>query len=188
VRAENLDRQAAELIEAGNIRAEWFLRTLETKQHAGRARDELASRGIDPSSPDNRVTAQEWLEEHRADQVAEDPHRVVTDVDVEDATGTQVDDLRTRPSMVAEMPLPDIRERAAAEAPVAANTEDWDRVPDIDTTRAAVDAAARALEEMAQRQAWEATRDAEDRSDQMAAWQAADQVRPDADQWVDVLE
>jgi hypothetical protein len=120
--------------------------------------------------------------------VAEDPHRVVTDVDVEDATGTQVDDLRTRPSMVAEMPLPDIRERVAAEAPVAANTEDWDRVPDIDTTRAAVDAAARALEEMAQRQAWEATRDAEDRSDQMATWQAADQVRPDADQWVGVLE
>jgi conjugative relaxase-like TrwC/TraI family protein len=185
-RADELARQAAELVEAGNIRGRWFMETLETKHHADRAREELTARRIDPDALDERVTAQEWLAAHREDHVVEDPHRVITEKDVADNTDEVVDD---RPVMVAEMPLPDIRERVEVEDPVEANTKDWDRVPDMDTTRAVVDAAARALEEMAQRQAWEDVREAEDHSGQMATWQAADQVRADtADQRVDVLE
>jgi hypothetical protein len=183
-RAEALDRQAAELLAASNIRGEWFMRTLETKQHAERAREDLQLRGVDPDAVEDRVTPQEWLDEHRAELTIEDPHRVVTDTDIAGDHDTLVDD---RPEMVVEMPIPDIRERAAVEAPVAANTEDWDRVPDIDTTRAAVDAAARALEEMAQRQAWEADREAEDRAYEVSTWEAADQVRPAAGEPVDVL-
>ena len=160
-RADQLDRQAAELLKAGDIRGQWFLRTLETRHLAEQAREELEHRGIDLDAIEDRVTPTEWLAEHRADQIVEEPHRVITDTDVLGATDSVVGD---RPLMVAEMPLPDIRERAEIEEPIDANTKDWDRVPDMDTTRAAVDAAARALEEMAQRQAWEDAREAEDHS------------------------
>jgi hypothetical protein len=182
-RADELAAQAAELHTAGEIRGQWFVRTLETKHHAERAREELDHRGIDLNAVEDKVTAAEWLTEHRTDQVVEDPHRVVTDADLADDTDTLVAD---RPDMVGEMPLPDIRERVEVEEPIKANDDDWSRIPDIDTTRTAVDAAARALDEMTQRDSWEDQREAEDQAWLETNWDAT-QART-ADETADVAE
>jgi hypothetical protein len=188
-RADALEQQAAGLLEAGRIRGEWFLGTLETKHHADRAREELTARGIDPDGPDERITPREWLAAHHHDQVAEDPHRVITDADVAvDDINTQLDGGHLPGVMVPEMPLPDIRDTAATSTPVEENTNDWTRVPDMDTTRDALEVAARALEEMEQRRAWEADREAEDRAYQTTTRQAADQARAGVDSYADVLE
>jgi hypothetical protein len=86
------------------------------------------------------------------------------------------------------MPRPDIRQRVEDEVPLVENTKDWTRVPDMDTTRGAVEVAARALVEMHQRRAWETEREADDHAYQAAQWQATDQARADTDQRVDVLD
>jgi conjugative relaxase-like TrwC/TraI family protein len=191
-RAAALERQAAGLLEAGRIRGEWFLDTLETKHHAERAREELKNRGVDLDDPTGRVTARELLEAQQLGIEVDDLHREITDADVDDAPtdlNTPVDDTAQQPrGMVPEMPLPDIRDTAAAWPPIEENTEDWTRVPDVDTTRDAVEVAARALVEMEQRRAWEAEREAEDHAYQAAQWQATDQARADTDQRVDVLD
>jgi hypothetical protein len=191
-RADALERQAVGLLEAGRIRGEWFLGTLETKHHAERARAELKNRGIDGNNPTQRVTARELLEAQQLSIEIDDLHREITETDVDDAPtdlDTQLDDTARQPRvMVPEMPLPDIRQRVEDEVPVAANTKDWTRVPDMDTTRDAVEVAARALVEMQQRRAWEADREAEDRGYQTATWHAADQVWGGADSYADVLE
>jgi hypothetical protein len=100
----------------------------------------------------------------------------------------RVDTRLPLPLFNPEMPLPDIRDTAAARTPVEENTKDWTRVPDMDTTRDALEVAARALEEMEQRRAWEADREAEDRAYQTTTRQAADQVRDGVDSYADVLE
>jgi hypothetical protein len=89
--------------------------------------------------------------------------------------------------MVAEMPLPDIRERVEVEEPIVANDDDWSRIPDMDTTRASVDAAARALDEMTQRDSWDAQREAEDQAWLDTNWDAS-QALDDTDERVDVAE
>lgn len=43
------------------------------------------ARGIDLDNPAERVTAEEWLDAHRAEQLAEDAHREITEYDVDDA-------------------------------------------------------------------------------------------------------
>jgi hypothetical protein len=119
---------------------------------------------------------------------------VITDGDVDDTTAVahDTDNIReTSPDgteMVPEMPLPDIREHVEDATPVVANTEDWTRVPDMDTTRDALEVAARALNEMEQRRAWEADREAEDHYKMAGQWQAADQIRADLDSYATVLE
>lgn len=196
IRAEQLDEQAAELHHAGNIRGRWFAETLGTKHRADAAREELGRRGVDLKAVEERVTPLEWIEAHRADQSVEEPHRVVTDVDIARDTDTLTDLPRSdlpapaaqRGDMVAEMPLPDIRERVEYEEPVPENTTSWDQVPDVDTTKASVDAAARALEEMSQRQAWEADRAAEDQQWLATNWGSSDQPLADAEPLADVAE
>jgi conjugative relaxase-like TrwC/TraI family protein len=180
-RAVVLQEQAAALLAADNVRAEWFVHTAVTRYHADRARLELASRGIDPDSADERVTAEEWLTAHREERAVEEPLQVVTDADVDELAVERETPVEERPVMVAEIPVPDIRGAAAGDPAFDENSEGWTRVPDVDTTRQAVEEAHRALEEMAQRVAWEAAREAEEHAGRLGQWHAADQALADAE-------
>jgi len=79
--ADTLDQHTAELATADEARGTWLAHTAATRAAADRATAELAARGIDATTtPDDTVTAAEWLAAHRAADTAEDPHREVADV------------------------------------------------------------------------------------------------------------
>jgi conjugative relaxase-like TrwC/TraI family protein len=181
-RADHLDRQATALLKGGDIRAAWFVQTLGTKDRADRAKDELKDRGVDVSDPAGRVTARELLEAQHLGIEVDDLHREITETDIAHNTDPLPESIRERPAMVAEMPLPDIRDTAAAGPRVEENDKDWTRVPDMTTTRIALDVAARALVEMEQRRAWEADREAEDHA--RTAARSTEAERAPADVWV----
>lgn len=197
--ADALAERAAQLEAADQARAEWFASTAVTRDTAARARAELGARGIDLNDPAERVTAAEWLAADRAERVAEDPHRVVSDdadlLDVVDDPGaapvadtTEVAAGDAAP--VAETAVPDIRDVSKADVTEHADPEQRHRVPTADETAADVARAQQALVEIearrqgdAAREACEATEDT--RRDELARWSeqdhGAEQTTHDAD-------
>ncbi len=69
----------AALEEVDHARAVWFAHTANSREKCHRARTELRARGIDPDDPDDRVTAEEWFDAHRAEQDEADPTREIRD-------------------------------------------------------------------------------------------------------------
>lgn len=65
-----------------DARGEWAANTAVTRDLAERAEKELAERGVQPGAEEDRVTAEEWLEEDRRVKEAEDEIRPVTEADV----------------------------------------------------------------------------------------------------------
>jgi len=134
---------------------------------------------VDLDDPGDRVTAEEWLAEHRAEQLAADADREVRDEhelaeadaarearDAEDTTETDVADVR------------DTTTRAATESTDPAERR---RVPTADETAAAVARAQVALAEIAARAEADAAREARDaedhaRREELTRW--AEQDRP----------
>lgn len=180
-RTTELEAHVTRLDENDTARAEYYLRTAPTRAAAELARVELARRDIDPDSRANAATAEEWLTAWREGQAQEEAYLPVTGADVEDNTLDRDGAIGAELDVMVETAVPDIREIAAVEQPLVENVDDWERLPTEDTTRAAVEAAHRALEEIRQRDEWEAAREAEDRVAQTAMWAAADQLRADAD-------
>lgn len=178
-RAALLEQRAAQLDAADTARAQWYIATMVTRETAHRARLELASRGIDPDHPPEAVTAQDWLAAHRAERAESEPHRAVTEADIDDLTLDRAAALDGAGSVfAAETDVPDIREVAALEPPAVENIDDWERVPDLDDTKTSVERAHRALAELAARHQWEAAQEA--RAAQLAHWHTADQARAEA--------
>ena len=60
--------RAAELEEVDRARARWYAETAVTRDKAHRSGAELRARGIDLDASDDRVTADGWIEAHRAEQ------------------------------------------------------------------------------------------------------------------------
>ncbi len=190
VQADALAERAAQLETADEARAEWFASTAVTRDTAARARAELGARGVDLNDPAQRVTAAEWLEADRAERVAEDPHRVVSDdADLLDAA----DDLGEAPeggakaaspaaddqaaaaaarvadttetvaedaAPVAETAVPDVRDTSVTDASEHADPAQRHRVPTADETAADVARAQQALTEIEARREADAEREA----------------------------
>ncbi|MGH3614191.1 MAG: hypothetical protein ACRDRK_16670 [Pseudonocardia sp.] len=129
--ADNLTARAAELQAVDDARARWLAHTAGTRAAAERAKAELGARHADDTEPEQKVTAEEWLAAHHAEQRVEDPDRVITEADIADRIDQQVDDAdHDTPSAVqqddraverdrVELSAPDVREVAAVEpAPV----------------------------------------------------------------------
>ena len=178
-----LDRQAAQLEKADDIRARWYAHTANTRAAEQRARDELAARGVDPDTDDRDTTAERWLDAHRADQAAEDRHREITDehdlTDLAEARDADQRAAEPAPSRdAAETDLADIREQTAAEPKREPRAEDdWTRVPSADETADSVTRAQRALAELDARDAHDQRREAEEaRERQLNRWHADDQA------------
>ncbi|WP_246633220.1 MobF family relaxase [Pseudonocardia nigra] len=81
-RADQLAEQVDALTAADDARSLWLIETAVTRDRAERARQALSWRGIDVDSPDDRVTAQEWLDADHAAKLAADPDRPITEHDL----------------------------------------------------------------------------------------------------------
>ena len=186
--AEGLAERAQLLEDADHARALWYVHTAVTRETAARARGVLQARGIDLDDPDERTTAAEWLDAHRADQAAEDADREITDEsqlldhavpdDLDyaarrDEDVVEVPEPRRAPDTVAVPPLEtvvdDIRDTTDAAAPNAATGRG--RIPSTDETAAAVACAQAALAELDARRRAEAAREAEaEHRDELTRW------------------
>jgi AAA domain-containing protein len=83
--AERYTAMIPELEAADDARARWYAHTAATREAAERARAALRIRGVDIDTPDDRVTAEEWLAAHAADQTEDEQARHITEDDVTDA-------------------------------------------------------------------------------------------------------
>jgi conjugative relaxase-like TrwC/TraI family protein len=179
--ADVLDRQAAQLDKADDIRAGWYAHTANTRAAEQRARLELAARGVDPDRDDRDTSAEQWLEAYRAEQTAEDWHREITDEhDLTDlAEARDADQRAAEPAAsadAAETNRVDIREHATREAKREPRAEhDWTRVPTADQAADSISRAQRALAELEARRTDERRHEAEeDRERQISRWRADD--------------
>ena len=91
-RVVELEPIVADLEFADDVRTAWRLDTEVTRDKAERARHAVGLRGIDLDNPGERVTAQEWLDAHLAEQLVADAERAITEHDVADTD--HVDDSR----------------------------------------------------------------------------------------------
>jgi hypothetical protein len=80
--AEQIAEQIAQLTAADDARAAFLVDSAVTRGRAERARTAAGLRGINLDDQSDRVTAQEWLDAHLADQRADEAHREVTEDDL----------------------------------------------------------------------------------------------------------
>jgi conjugative relaxase-like TrwC/TraI family protein len=175
--ADLLDRQAAQLEKADEIRALWYAHTAGSRAAADRARDELGSRGINPDTDERAVTAEQWLEAHHAEEAIEDQHRDITEehdfTEVAEQRDQAQREAEPEPRDAVESNVADIREHAASEPKRASRGDDndWTRVPTADQTADSITRAQRALNEIHQRDADDRRREAEQaRARQLNHW------------------
>ncbi|WP_219417705.1 MobF family relaxase [Pseudonocardia nigra] len=82
-RAEELAPVVADLEFADDTRTAWRYETEVTRDKAERARYAAGLRGINLDDPGERVTAEEWLDAHLAEQLAADADRAITEHDLD---------------------------------------------------------------------------------------------------------
>lgn len=153
-RHQQLTEHRAELEMADEGRAAWHAHTEQTRAAAKRAQDELTVRGFPVDDPQDRVTAQEWLDAHLADQAAEDPVRPVTETDI--AADEFPDHQTAEEAATAETDIADLREASARDELEDSDDDRRERVPTSEETRATLARLRAAQAEMAARQAQEA--------------------------------
>lgn len=165
--AEQLAEQVQQLELADDVRAAWWADTAVTRDNAERARVALNLRGIDLDTPQDRVTAEEWLAAERAAQAeAERDAEIIDEHDLIEepshATAAAADrlaashDEQALEVAVAEPGPPDIRHISIADRGECHDPEHRRRVPPVDETAATVTRAHAALAELQARAAAEA--------------------------------
>jgi ribosomal protein S18 acetylase RimI-like enzyme len=173
--ADLLDARAAELAEADRARGLWYAHTAPTRVAADRASAELAARETEQPVEEPAVTAEEWLAEHRAAAVDQDPHRVVADeVDLAHARAERDVDVATA---FPEPPdAPELEQNILRPSPEPVTVdEDVVRVPSAEETAATIARARQALAEIRRRDALDANRAAEEsRAEQLTRWHEHD--------------
>ena len=140
--------------------------TAVTRDKAERSDFELRARGVDRDAGEAKVTGEQWLEIHRAEQAEADRYREVRD-DYE-LTDDRDDAVADEPVLAVE-PQRDIRETAVRDP-----GEDGDRrprVPVVDETTATVARAGAALDELDARRAAEQAHADEEAAERDAAEQ-----------------
>ena len=178
VDAADAARTVADLQAVDDARASWWLHTAITRDNAERARAELGNRGVDLDDPTDQVTAEEWLDAHRADQAAEEPHREVTETDIADEDHTNA----VEPAV--ETSVPDLRDESTTDATEHADPDRGHVLSSHEAT-VAVARAQTALAEIAARRAADEQHKAEaaaeqERYDELARWAEHDPAELDA--------
>ncbi len=164
--AAQLAEQLAQLEFVDDARAQWAATTAVTRDKAERSDFELRARGVDRDTGEAKVTGDQWLEIHRAEQAEADRYREVRD-DFE-LTDNHADAVADEPVMAVQ-PQRDIRETAVRDP-----GEDGDRrprVPVVDETTATVARAGAALDELHARGAAEQAHADEEAAERDAAEQ-----------------
>ena len=168
-RPSSSPRRSSSSSYADDARAVFLADTAVTRDRAERARVAAGLRGIDLDDQSDRVTAQEWLDAHLADQPAAEADREITEDDLAATTSTPPRRPTSRPRRRRRPRVPTRSRRAdpTEQADPAARR----RVPPPDATTAAVDRAQQVLREVAARQ----------QAEQAAAAHAAE-LEPEDDQ------
>jgi conjugative relaxase-like TrwC/TraI family protein len=170
--AEKLAQRAESLEAADEARAAWYAHTAVTRDKALRARAELCARGIDPEDLDDRVTAEEWLEAHLAEQADAEDYRDIHEEDLSDFTLDDTD-LPAAPAAgdVLEPMGPDLRETSTPDATEHTDPAQRRHVLTADQTADAVARAQTALSELTARTTLNDSADDEDaRQEELALW------------------
>ncbi len=189
--AETLAGQVDKLDVAAQAYGLWRAETAATRANAEASRAWLADHHAS-DQPEPAVTADEWLAADRSARLEDDPHRTITDLEVEEGPvggredASQADSAATEEAerageddgsadadQVGETGVPDVRE-SAAEWPTV--DEDTVRTPPSDETEGVGTRAMEALAELRNRQAMEEQHEQEERADELARWSAADEV------------
>ena len=147
--AEQLAAQIEQLTYADDARAAFLVDSAVTRDKAERARVAAGLRGINLDDHSDRVTAQEWLDAHLADQRADEADREITE---DDLSRRRRAHRRASPTSDPTSPTtttPRVREPDPAERADPAARR---RVPPPDATTAAFDRAQQVLREVAERQ------------------------------------
>jgi len=185
---DTLAERVVALEAADEARAAWYAATAATRDAAECARAALTARGVDPDDTEDRVTAAEWLDAHRAEQAAEDPRREVRDehelADVDasvSASATEPTAEHRTPEPVLETAAPDLRDTSVSEATETTDPAQRRRVPTADETAAAVARAQATLAEIEARREADAAQEAEEtahaaRSEELARWAEQDRT------------
>lgn len=176
--AEVLTEQVEQLELADNIRGAWYTATATTREYAIRARATLETRGVDLDAPEDRVTAQEWLEAARAEAADADPHREIRDetdlVDHTDAASSHdadraiatdradSDSDSDSEEVELETAIPDIRQTSAPDESERVDPAQRRRVPRVDETAATLERAQIALAQIEARQGHDADNETRD--------------------------
>jgi hypothetical protein len=174
--ANLLDARAEQLHALDDARARWLVHTAATRAAADRAQAELAARHTDADTDGPPVTAQEWLDAHRAADAAEDPYRQITEADLDHgAHAVERDESRSTDLDAAPVDaLRDLRDVAAAEPPQV--DEDAVRVPTADETADAIERAQRAIAEISAREANDLREAEQHRAHELTRWHQADEA------------
>ncbi|GAA3220222.1 hypothetical protein GCM10017691_04340 [Pseudonocardia petroleophila] len=153
--AEQLAARAAVLEDADEARGRWYVHTAVTRDEAHRSGAELRARGIDPDEQDDRVTADEWLAAHLAEQADAERDRAIHD---EHELHDPAAELLDEPVDAVETAVPDVREVSTAHVSERTDAAERRRIPTVDETAETVERAQAALAEIAARQQVEAAR------------------------------
>ncbi|MGD9525311.1 MobF family relaxase [Pseudonocardia sp.] len=148
------DRVSA-LEAADQARAAWYVHTAVSREKAHRSATELRARGIDPTEAAGRVTAQEWIDAHHAEQADADLDREIhEDYELADDEPRDVDQTRSpdrRTHITVEQPPVDIRDTATVDLTEHTDPTARRRVPTVDEAAEAVARSQAALAEIAAR-------------------------------------
>jgi hypothetical protein len=148
-----------------DARASWYVHTAETRERAERAAAALRLRGVDPEAQEEKVSAQEWLDAHRADQAEDEQSRAITETDVDEraiADSAAIGDDAGETDVELDTAVGDIRETAQADPTETVPEKQPRRVPLADETADAVERAHVAAREIAARDTWASTQDDKD--------------------------
>jgi hypothetical protein len=155
-RAAELEQRQQQLEEIDRARGRWYEHTAETRNVADRAKAALEARGVDVEDPGGKVTADEWLDAHQAEQVEAEKTLEVTAGDVDEVAETRDEVEFDVDEAQAETQVPDIRD--TAERDPSQDIDPAREVPDEDSTAAAVARAREAIREMQARDEDDAAR------------------------------
>jgi hypothetical protein len=176
-RADELTGRTESLEAADEARAAWYAHTAVTRDKAMRARSELQARGIDPEDPEDRVTAQAWLQAYRTEQAEAECHRAIHVEDLCDATlATGASRRELDSGEVADFAPADVRDLSTADATECADPAQRRHVPSADATADAVARAQTALTEIAARETLREPGGDDCRQEQLVRWKHQDRT------------
>lgn len=180
--AVRLTELAADLERADAARNRWYVQTAVTRDEADRSRAALEGRGVDVADPGDKVTADEWADEHTAEQTVDERGRPVRSLDVVEAPADALELAAADVEHAVETDAADIRDTSTAD--LSERTDPRREVPAAEIATQAVARSRDALVEIAARHAQDEARDAEYREEQAAWWAAADEEDPVLAEWV----
>jgi hypothetical protein len=153
-------------------RSRWYAETAVTRDKAHLSGTELRARGIDPDAADDRVTADEWIDAHRAEQAErERDQEIAADYEV---TAQDDQEVAEQNDEITDVAAADIRD-STPQRDERADSDGVGRIPTVDEAATEVAQAQLALREIETRRDQERRAESEaQRTEEIAHWEVDD--------------